>query len=219
MNNTNKLVTSDNVGYAAILLEKHLNPGAFVGHGNVVTAFASANLGDSSPNIEGPKCEYTGLPCDLLTSTCRPKEGACFASGPGRDQFESCKIIGTRIYYGARQLLEKNTARELSGPINFIHQFIDMSAAKATFLNTTSNQVEEVGIVIEMLLNCIVCTISFGFFFVCVPNRFVDVRRPWVIALQPEQLTVDLNIFTFVYWFERILNEKFSMAISLWVEL
>lgn len=144
MNNTNKLVSSDNVGYAAVLFEKQLNPGSYVGHGKVVTAFASANLGDSSPNINGPKCEYSGLPCDLLTSTCRPNEGACFASGPGRDQFESCKIIGARIYHGANELLERNTARELSGPINYIHQFIDMSTAKAKFLNTTNNQFEEV---------------------------------------------------------------------------
>lgn len=144
MNNTNKLVSSDNVGYAAILFEKQLNPGAYVGHGKVVTAFASANLGDSSPNINGPKCEYSGLPCDLLTSTCHPNEGACFASGPGRDQFESCRIIGARIHQGAKELLEKNTARELSGPINFIHQFIDMSTARAKFLNTTTNQFEEV---------------------------------------------------------------------------
>lgn len=31
MNNTNGYVTSDNVGYAAILLEKFLNDGAFPG--------------------------------------------------------------------------------------------------------------------------------------------------------------------------------------------
>lgn len=166
MNNTNKLVSSDNVGYAAILFEKQLNPGAYVGHGKVVTAFASANLGDSSPNINGPKCEYSGLPCDLLTSTCRPNEGACFASGPGRDQFESCKMIGTRIYYGANQLLERNTAREISGPINYIHQFIDMSTAKAKFLNTTTNQFEEVGNIyldIEMHMSC-----GMLYFFSCI---------------------------------------------------
>lgn len=78
MNNTNKLVTSDNVGYASILLEKHLNPGATVGQGNIVAAFASANLGDSSPNTNGPKCEFSGMPCDIMTSSCPPSEGAWF---------------------------------------------------------------------------------------------------------------------------------------------
>lgn len=88
MNNTNKLVTTDNVGYASILLEKELNPNTLIGQGKVVAAFASANLGDSSPNINGPKCEFSGMPCDLLTSSCPASEGSCFASGPGLDQFD-----------------------------------------------------------------------------------------------------------------------------------
>jgi hypothetical protein len=31
MNNTNTLVSSDNVGYAAVLFEKNFNPGSLIG--------------------------------------------------------------------------------------------------------------------------------------------------------------------------------------------
>lgn len=49
----------------------------------------------------GPKCELSGNPCDILTSTCPKGEGDCFASGPGANMFESTKIIGQRIFEGA----------------------------------------------------------------------------------------------------------------------
>lgn len=41
--------------------------------GKFVAAFASSNLGDVSPNTQGPKCQDTGEPCDLLTSSCNGK--------------------------------------------------------------------------------------------------------------------------------------------------
>lgn len=50
MNNTNKYVSSDNVGYASLLLEKEYNPVEMVGKGSFVGAFCSSNLGDVSPN-------------------------------------------------------------------------------------------------------------------------------------------------------------------------
>jgi neutral ceramidase len=101
MNNTNKYVSTDNLGLAAILLEQEINGNHIAGYGDFVGAFASTNLGDVSPNIMGPKCEHTGLPCDYLTSSCPQGAGMCFASGPGKDIFESTKIIGTRIYKAA----------------------------------------------------------------------------------------------------------------------
>lgn len=101
MNNTNRLISSDNVGYASVLLEQEYNPTDLIGQGAFVGAFAATNLGDVSPNIMGPKCQFTGNPCDLTTSSCPEGEGQCVASGPGRDMFESTKIIATRIYKGA----------------------------------------------------------------------------------------------------------------------
>lgn len=57
MNSTNKFVSSDNVGYASLLLEQEFNHDQLVGKGSFVGAFCSANLGDVSPNIMGPKCQ------------------------------------------------------------------------------------------------------------------------------------------------------------------
>ena len=94
MNNTNELVSSDNKGYASILAEKHFNSGAQAGRGKFVAAFAQSNLGDVSPNTNGPHCQDTGEPCDILTSTCDGRNELCVASGPGKDMFESTRIIG-----------------------------------------------------------------------------------------------------------------------------
>ncbi|XP_055525447.1 neutral ceramidase [Wyeomyia smithii] len=135
MNNTNRFVSSDNVGYASILLEQEQNKGSLIGKGEFVGVFASSNLGDVSPNIMGPKCEKTGLPCDVLTSSCPSGAGACFASGPGKDMYESTKIIATRLYNAGSQLLSKAGGREVTGPVNFVHQFVDMTKAEALYYN------------------------------------------------------------------------------------
>jgi neutral ceramidase len=70
MNNTNLLVSGDNKGYASYLVEREQNggtaAGVLPGAGPFVAAFASTNLGDVSPNILGPHCRDTGLPCDLV---------------------------------------------------------------------------------------------------------------------------------------------------------
>lgn len=134
MNNTNRFISSDNVGYASILLEQEYNYDSVVGKGNFVGAFCSANLGDVSPNIMGPKCQQTGLPCDPLTSAC-PNKDVCIASGPGRDIFESTQIIGSRIYRGASKLLQSRVGREINGPVGFIHQFVDMPKQSGVYFN------------------------------------------------------------------------------------
>lgn len=96
-----------------------------------------------SPNIKGPKCLSSGSPCDPITSAC-PNKDLCVASGPGDNIFESTKIIATRIYESASKLLQENGGREVIGPISFVHQFVDMSKAKATYFNQTSNREETV---------------------------------------------------------------------------
>lgn len=65
--------------------------------GQFVSAFASTNLGDVSPNLMGPKCEFSKLPCDGTSNSCKNSGEHCFASGPGKDMFESTKIIAERI--------------------------------------------------------------------------------------------------------------------------
>ncbi|KOX71109.1 Neutral ceramidase [Melipona quadrifasciata] len=97
MNNTNHLVSSDNVGYASILFEKIMNNDSLPGKGSFVAAFASSNLGDVSPNTRGPKCEFSGNNCSEHY-TCPGRKEMCFASGPGKDMFESTSIIANKIF-------------------------------------------------------------------------------------------------------------------------
>lgn len=146
MNNTNKLLTSDNMGYASILLEKKLNPDSLTGQGDSVITFASSNLGDVSPNTNGPKCKQSGMPCDLLTSSCPISEGPCFASGPGRNMFESCGIIANKLARGALAMMNRRGA-EIVGSVNYIHQFIDMSNAEVKYFNKQRNESEIVSVI------------------------------------------------------------------------
>jgi neutral ceramidase len=122
MNNTNKLVSSDNVGLASILLEMQVNEINIPGRGEFVGAVAASNLGDVSPNIMGPKCQISGRPCDPLTSACPKGDGYCVASGPGRDIFESTKIIGTRIFEKAAVNFDKLVNIPRFFKSNFLHR-------------------------------------------------------------------------------------------------
>lgn len=148
MNNTNKLVTSDNMGYAALLLEKEYNPNKLPGKGKFVGAFCSSNLGDVSPNIMGPKCSISGNECDLLSSHCPAGEGECFASGPGRDMVESTQIIGQRLAEGALSLLneqsQESAAREVTGDVRFIHQFVDMPNYNGSTYNPLTRKLDKI---------------------------------------------------------------------------
>jgi len=138
MNNTNHYISGDNKGAASLAMEKTMNPESLVGESSFVAAFASTNLGDVSPNILGPKCQDTGLECDLEHSTCDGRTQMCIASGPGKDMFESTKIIADRQYRVALKLLiEPSNLTELEGPVQFIHQWVDMSKAEVILPNGT----------------------------------------------------------------------------------
>ncbi|KAG8199020.1 hypothetical protein JTE90_001815 [Oedothorax gibbosus] len=137
MNNTNDLISSDNKGYASILFEKKMNGNKHIGKGPFVAAFAQANEGDVSPNTAGPRCIDTGLPCDSDTSTCDGQNLKCIAFGPGKDMFESTKIIGQKQYEKALELFETANS-PISGPVGFAHQFVDMTSVKLQF-NKTAN--------------------------------------------------------------------------------
>ncbi|XP_068615020.1 neutral ceramidase [Brachionichthys hirsutus] len=127
MNYTNRMVSSDNMGYASYLMEQDKNPKEIPGQGGFVAGFSSSNLGDVSPNTKGPRCVNTGLPCDYLNSSC-PVGGArtCTASGPGDDMFDSTKIIGQNIYRKAKELYA-NAEEELIGRLHFAHQWVNMT--------------------------------------------------------------------------------------------
>lgn len=57
INNTNTFISGDNKGVAAQYLEKWARKS---GH-DVVSAFAQANVGDTSPNTGGAYCQDTGI--------------------------------------------------------------------------------------------------------------------------------------------------------------
>ena len=72
-----------------------------------MAAFASSNLGDSSPNLQGATCQDTGKPCEPFSNTC--EDGTtlnCYALGPGEDMFDSCRIIAERQFKKAEVLRE-----------------------------------------------------------------------------------------------------------------
>jgi neutral ceramidase len=142
MNGTNQLISGDNKGYASYLMERHMDPDAVTGHGSFVAAFASTNLGDVSPNLAGPRCLDSGLPCDLTTSTCHGQMNLCVAFGPGQDMFESTEIIGRRQFDKSLGLLEQPSSsgdrRLLEGTIRSRHAFVDMSLRNVTLSNGTT---------------------------------------------------------------------------------
>lgn len=105
MTNRNRLVSSDNKGYAAYHWERvhhHVDylagePEGFVG------AFAQTNAGDMSPNLHQ-----------------RP------GSGPTEDQFENTRLIGERQYRAAAEALE-SSGRPVSGPVDSRITWIDLA--------------------------------------------------------------------------------------------
>ncbi|KAG7339665.1 neutral/alkaline non-lysosomal ceramidase [Nitzschia inconspicua] len=146
MNGTNTLISGDNKGFASYLMEKRMNgPKTLPGQGGFVAAFASTNLGDVSPNTNGPRCLDTGEPCDLVSSTCNGKSELCVAFGPGKDMEESTEIIGRKQFELAHSMMKRRTVADrnstsyhplksivLQGPIASRHAFIDMANTTVT---------------------------------------------------------------------------------------
>jgi len=139
MNSTNRLISGDNRGLASMRVEALMNgPEALPGFGKFVAAFASTNLGDVSPNIAGPKCLDTGLPCDLPTSTCNGRTEQCIAFGPGTngDHFESTDKIAQMQVDKAMELFNAAT-EEVTGPIDFRQSWVSMDGLPITLENGT----------------------------------------------------------------------------------
>ncbi|XP_058043044.1 neutral ceramidase [Ahaetulla prasina] len=136
MNNSNVLVNSDNVGYAAYLFEQEKNEGYLPGKGPFVAAFISSNLGDVSPNTKGPHCINTGESCENMGNYCLIGGAKfCIATGPGKDMFQSTRIIGTHVYSNAKEIYMK-ASKELDGPISSVHRWVDMSNVTVQFNST-----------------------------------------------------------------------------------
>ncbi|USW53918.1 Putative neutral/alkaline nonlysosomal ceramidase, neutral/alkaline non-lysosomal ceramidase [Septoria linicola] len=126
----NTLVTGDNKGIAANLLEKSTEDTSFV------AGFSQANVGDTSPNVLGAYCEsgdQQGEMCDFKTSLCANKTQPCHGRGPhfGRDDSGTASAfeIGIRQFEGARRMLDdaKSWQPVRGKVVRSLHQFVDFS--------------------------------------------------------------------------------------------
>jgi neutral ceramidase len=139
MNFTNHLISGDHKGTASQYIEQAMSaPGTLPGNETFVAAFASTNLGDVSPNTDGPICKAgpaQGRPCDVNTSTCPMPGGAapaatnCWSLGPGADMFDSTAMIARKQSELATRLLQggNESITLLQGPVSFAHTFVNMS--------------------------------------------------------------------------------------------
>jgi len=101
--------SADNKGYAALKFER-LKKSTYGEEGSFVAAFANTNAGDMSPNLNMP-------PDD------KPHQDA---TGPGKDEEESCEIIGMMQYEKALELYNSATV-QLTGSVKAVSRYNDFS--------------------------------------------------------------------------------------------
>eukprot|EP01087_Luapelamoeba_hula_P002224 TRINITY_DN1191_c0_g1_i1.p1 TRINITY_DN1191_c0_g1~~TRINITY_DN1191_c0_g1_i1.p1 ORF type:complete len:709 (+),score=67.90 TRINITY_DN1191_c0_g1_i1:16-2142(+) len=133
MNNTNKLISGDNKGYASYAFERLMNGNdTLPGIGPFIAAFGQSNEGDVSPNTRGAMCPDM-KPCDSVHSTCGGYSQGCHGYGPGKNDnnFESTQIIGTNQFQKALGLY-KSATELVVGPVAHVHTFIDMTQVVVT---------------------------------------------------------------------------------------
>ncbi|SPO06668.1 related to ceramidase [Cephalotrichum gorgonifer] len=131
----NTLISGDNKGVAADLLEKDVR-GLDSATDDFVAGFSQASVGDVSPNVLGAWCEDgTGERCSFENSTCSDgRSQKCHARGPYFREPDngalSCYEIGKRQYAAARDLFHQmdGGGTPVSGrAVKAFHVFHDMS--------------------------------------------------------------------------------------------
>lgn len=135
----NTLITGDNKGVAAYLLEERAKDDPLVAD-SFVAGFSQSNVGDTSPNVLGAFCEDgSGLECDFKDSTCGGKTQACHGRGPffrEEDQGgKSCFEIGRRQFLAAWKLFAEDSGSLRSirkGKIGSFHRFQDLAGYNFT---------------------------------------------------------------------------------------
>jgi len=147
--NTNQLVSSDNKGYASLLMEADINGNATLpGHGRFVAAFPQTNEGDVSPNTQGAWCNGTvgGVYCGNNRSLCDGRNEQCVSVGPTnfKDDMGSVRLIGERQYAKAKELFTQagTTGLKVTGTIGVRHSWVDMSKVlvSSAFTSTKVNE-------------------------------------------------------------------------------
>lgn len=133
------IVAADNKGVAAYLFEQHM---AANGSPDFVAGFSQANVGDTTPNVNGAWCEDgSNQECKLEDSTCGGKSQPCHGRGPffglNDGGAKSCYEIGNRQYQGALSIYESNSSTTISGSVRSFHTFVDYSDFTFTLPNGT----------------------------------------------------------------------------------
>ena len=136
--NNNTLISGDNKGLAALMLEKDIG-------GSFVAGFSQANVGDTSPNTEGAICQDTGLPCKYEDSTCGGRNQQCIGRGPAFriSDAESCRIIGEKQYLGAKAIYHSTDKALVAGDggvVRSFHTFVDFSNYTFQLSNGTTKR-------------------------------------------------------------------------------
>lgn len=144
----NTLISGDNKGVAANLMEKaYRNPSDTEADDGFVAGFSQANVGDTSPNVLGAYCEDgSGEQCDFEASTCSGESQPCHGRGPHfreKDQgASSCHEIGHRQFAAAAILydfMDGDSTSIQGSTVKAVHNFHDFSGF--TFTHPNGSQV------------------------------------------------------------------------------
>ena len=132
----NTLITGDNKGVAAYLLEEAVRASEGA-RDDFVAGFSQANVGDTSPNVLGAYCDDgSGEMCNFEDSTCGGRNEPCHGRGPlfrVKDQgASSCFEIGNRQFVAAKRLydamIQSAAGRPVRGDsVKSLHAFHDFS--------------------------------------------------------------------------------------------
>lgn len=141
----NTIVSGDNKGVAAYLFEQAMkgNQNAAAGF---VAGFSQANVGDTTPNVNGAWCEDgSNTECDFQKSTCGGKSQDCRGRGPffglNDGGTKSCYEIGKRQNDGAMDIyssIGSSGTPVAEGAVRSFHTFVDMSTFTFTLPNGTA---------------------------------------------------------------------------------
>lgn len=139
------IVAADNKGVAAYLFEQEAqaNAASLNAADGFVAGFSQANVGDTTPNVNGAWCEDgSNQQCRLNDSTCGGKSQDCHGRGPffglNDGGAKSCYEIGKRQYQGAIDIFNaQDSFTSISGNVRSFHTFVDFSNFTFTLPNGT----------------------------------------------------------------------------------
>ncbi|OJJ47539.1 hypothetical protein ASPZODRAFT_63516 [Penicilliopsis zonata CBS 506.65] len=139
--NNNTLITGDNKGVAAWLLERSVRKDARFADG-FVAGFSQSNVGDTSPNVLGAWCEDgSGEQCRYEDSTCGGRNEPCHGRGPffaqNDEGAKSAFEVGRLQYDAAKTLYERmeRTSDQILGDSNVASFHVYQNLANYTFFS------------------------------------------------------------------------------------